>query len=354
MKAQAVAQAMARGLQRVSPQFDLIMYPLASGGAGTTDLAVRHGRGRVRHETIPVLNHRPRDVKWALFPDGTAMFDARDAMGTPDGPTQLSQTYSDSRPLGEMLMRLIARRPSRIVVAVADVLAADGGMGLLRAFGVRGCDQQGGYLSSGTRDLLKLDHIDFSQLTPPNIPILALMDKSVSFNERVKQDDFRLDLIHGGLAAASGRVTDLLGEHVRVSLGETRGTGVGGGMGLALAFLGAQFVSGAQYLTELGNFLEHLWHVDWILTGSSALTQSSAMQAVGLAATAARDAGIPAVALTVEMGSGHFSLYDAGLVGMYSVLERPRTVNEVHRGLAALVEKAAYRVGVWMQALSDP
>ncbi len=353
MKAQAVAQAMMRGLQQVSPQYEMFMYPLASGGSGTTDLAVRLAKGRIHHETIPVPNRRPRDVKWGSLPDGTAIFDAKDALGNPDGPSRLENTYSDSRPLGLMIQRLLSYKPTRIAIALGDVLAADGGMGLLQFFGISSRNQEGLELSSGTRDLLHLHQVDFSHLAPPSVPLLGLTDLAVTWNARVQQADFRLDLIHGGLMSAAMRLVGLLAEHIRVPLADMPGTGVGGGLGMALAFLGAQFQPGAEFLKELGNLRELIWNVDWVMTGTSELDDESVHQAAGVVALLARDAGVPAVALAVSLKAGHLRLYDAGLSGISSVLDRPRSEKDVHRALPALIEKAAYRTGIWMESLSD-
>ncbi len=353
MKAQAVAQAMVRGLKRVSPHLEVSMYPMASGGSGTTDLAVRVAGGRVRHETILPSGRRPRDVKWAMLPDGTAIFDARDAMGNPDGPTQLNKAYTNSQPLGEMLKRLIERRPRRIVVALGDVLAADGGMSLLQSFGVTARNEYGDILTSGARSLLHLHHVDFSDLTPPAVPILALTDEDYSWNQRVQQPDFRLDLIHGGLTTASSRYVDFLGEHIRMPLADLSGSGVGGGLGMALAFLGAGFEPGAQYLGKLGALADLMQDVDWVVTGSSNLGDESEHQAVGTVAHLAREAGLSAVALTLSLNPGHLDLYDAGLSGIYPVLDRPRSSRDAHRALPSLIEKAAFRTGYWMQAMSE-
>jgi glycerate kinase len=354
MKAQAVAQAAVRGLERVSPDSDVIVSPLESGGSGTTDLAVLYAHGRVHHEVVPIPRHRPRDVKWAWLEDNTAIFDAQGVLGRPDGPALLPAVYTDSRPLGEMLIRLVSHRPRRIVIALADVLAADGGLGLLSAFGVRPVSSVGPVAEAGARRLLGLDAVDISHLAPPPVPIVVLVDQWTTWNDRVKQQDFRLDLVHGGLTEASRQYAQLLAEHVGVPVAAVAGSGAGGGLGLALAFLGAKFVSGATFLAELGGLAAKAGRADWVLTGSPVLTGLSCVQTVGVAASAAREAGIPAVALTLELGRGHAALYDAGLVGLYSVLDRPRSHKETQRTLSALVEKAAYRVGYWMQALSDP
>lgn len=355
MKALAVAQAMARGLERVSPEIDILIHPLASGGSGTTELAVRYGKGRVRHELLPLVHHRPRDVKWAWLDDKTAIFDAQDVLGRPDGPSQLPAVYTDSRSLGEMMQRLIVHHPRQIVVALADVLAADGGYGLLNVFGVRAVNN-GEEITAGTgaRRLLSLDALDFSEFLPPPIPLVVLVDQWTTWDERVQQQDFRLDLVHGGLTVASRRYADLLENHVSVPVASVAASGAGGGLGLALAFLGAQFASGAQYLADLSSLAEHAGQSDWVLTGSAALTELSRFQTAGIAAAAAREAGIPGVALTFELGRGHDALYDAGLIGLYPVLDRLRSPKEAQRSVTALVEKAAYRVGYWMQALSDP
>lgn len=354
MKAQAVAQAMTRGLQRVSPHFECFMYPLASGGVGTTDIVVRAAKGRVRHETLALPNRHRREVKWALLPDGTAIFDARDVLGDPDGPSQLNQTYTDSSPLGIMIRHLLAYHPTQIAIALGDVLAADGGMGLLSHFGIRPHDAEGDTLVRGSRQLLRLDGVDFSGLEPPPVPLLALTDHQASWNSRVHHEDFRLDLIHGGLHDAAMRLGDALSDHVSMPLGDMPGTGVGGGLGLALTFLGAHFVAGSEYLARWSGLAETMWQMDWVLTGSIRLGEESLHQAVGSVARLARDAGVPAVALTVEMASHHTVLYDEGLIGLYSVLDRPRSAKEVQRTLPALIEKAAYRTGIWMQAMSDP
>ncbi len=84
---------------------------------------------------------------------------------------------------------------------------------------------------------------------------------------------------------------------------------------MALAFLGAQFRLGAEFLAHLGRLEEKAWQVDWAVTGSSQLTADSAHQAVGQVAQVAQRAGIPAVALTLQLGPGHLGLYDAGIVG---------------------------------------
>lgn len=354
MKARAVAEAMNRGLSKVSPQFEYVTYPLTSGGQGTTDLAVRLGGGRVYHETIAIANHRPRDVKWALLADGTAILDANDALGDPDGPPSLSKTYTTSEGLGTMLVHLFARNPKQVVIALSDVLAADGGRGVLDAFGIKGMSLGGQGIGPGAKQFLALERIDFSHMTPLPVPVVILFDVPVTWNERVHQEDFRLDLIRRGLEDACGHYADLLGEHIGMPLRDLSGTGVGGGLGLALAFLGAQFVSGASYLAELGGLGQQMWEVDWVLTGTTELTSSTVTQAVGVAAEKAREAGVPAVALATVLGPGHLDLYDRGLTGIYSVMDRPRPDRNAHRTLPALIEKAAFRVGYWMQAVSDP
>ncbi len=353
MKAQAVAQAMMRGLLLVSSHFEVSTYPLASGGIGTTDLAVRIAHGRIYHETISVPNRRPRDVKWGLLPDGTAIFNASDVLGPPDGPSVLPDCYLNSAPLGEMLHCLLRRKPSRIVVAAGDVLTADIGMGVLESFGVTMRGALGESLRPGTRSLLGVSSMDGSSFSPPAVPLLALTDCLFPWSQRIQQEDFRLDLIHGGLAAAASRFVDLLSEQIQLPLGDVAGTGAGGGLGVALRFLGAQFMSGADYLGALGDLRDKIWQSDWVFTGSSELSSLSHQRAVGKVAGLARDAGVPAVALTLTLGRGHSELYDAGLVGVYPVLDRPRNERDSHRALAALMEKAAYRVGYWMQALSD-
>jgi len=351
VKPLAAAQAMARGLTHAIPTAVPILRPLTSGGQGTTDLAVRAGGGRIRHWDFSVPGHRSRPVKWAELPDGSIIFDAKDALGDPNHGAE-PLFYSDSFPVGWMLQKALSLNPKRVLVSLGDVVVADGGLGLLRAFGVNVFGPDGKPVQ-GLRQLVTWQTYDFSQLNPSSIPILGLVDTKSSFQENVQNGTFRLDLLHNGLNQALDRLAQTFNQHVALPVSQIPGSAAGGGLGLALAFLGASFLSAGDYLADLWALPELLLDVDWVFTGCTTLGASVRDGAVGTVSRLARDYGVPAIALAAVLDKGHADLYDEGLSGIYPLLDRPRPTPSVWRSLATLIEHAAYRVGLWMQALSE-
>ena len=213
LRASAAAAALVEGF--VLAGVDAVALPVADGGEGTLD-ALYAGRGGEWHEAdVEDAFGRPRRARWLVRADGTAIVEAAEAI--PLEPERRDVHAASSRGLG-LLLRAVGR-PVRLVVALGGTATMDAGAGLLDLLDalpaptVVACDVEAALLDA---------------------PRLFGPQKGASPEDvRALESRFR--------GAGLERVADL------------PGSGAAGGLGAALASLGATLVPGASLvLDELG------------------------------------------------------------------------------------------------------
>ncbi|MGE5691016.1 MAG: glycerate kinase [Pseudomonadota bacterium] len=200
------AEALREGLR------DADVLPLADGGEGTLDALAAARGGEWRSADVEDAFGRPRRARWLLLPDGTAAVEAAEAI--PLDPSRLDVQAASSRGLGA-LIRAVGS-PRRLLVALGGTATMDAGAGLLDALEA---------LPAPTRVACDVD--------------ARLVDAPRLF---------------GPQKGASSDDVALLEERFRASgLPDLPGGGAAGGLGAALASLGAELVPGAALvLDELG------------------------------------------------------------------------------------------------------
>jgi glycerate kinase len=207
---------------------------------------------------------RPVEARWLLLSDGRAVVEAAEAIGLP----LLSREERDplrasSRGLGELVLAALEERPSSLVVALGGSATVEGGVGL-----------------SEVLDALP-------------VPTLVLCDVRT-----VLADAARLFGPQKGASAAD--VTVL--ERRLAALEELRpyaslpGSGAAGGLGAALAALGAELAPGAETLLDLVGFDGHAAESDLVVTGEGTVDVTTGEgKAPGEVARRAASAGVRCV-----------------------------------------------------------
>jgi len=214
LTAREAAGALVRGLTRGG--VEAVELPVADGGEGSLEAlhAARGGSWRTRE--VPDAFGRPRRARWLLLPDGTAAVEAAEAI--PLDPSRLEPMSASSRGLGE-LIRAVGR-PRALLVCLGGVATVDGGAGLREA-------------------LMELP-----------APTRVACDVSVPL-----VDAARVFAAQKGATVeqALELETRLVGMPELAPYADRPGAGAAGGLGAALAALGADLVPGAALiLDELG------------------------------------------------------------------------------------------------------
>jgi glycerate 2-kinase len=131
LTAAEAAAALAEGLR--SGGAEVRELPVADGGEGTAE-ALRLALGGEWHdaEVHDAFGARRR-ASWLLLPDGTAVAEA--AAAVPLDPRRLDPRAASSRGFGELLAAALAARPRELLVGLGGTATMDAGAGLLQVVG---------------------------------------------------------------------------------------------------------------------------------------------------------------------------------------------------------------------------
>lgn len=341
LSAVQATRALVLGLHRAHPTQDYMSFPMSDGGRGFLD-ALQHLHPQLRPHRIAVHPPVGRRIaaKFLEAEDGTAYAEMAQASGfhlvaeTDRRPAALS-----SRGTGELLT-FIAARPHvhTIVLGLGDTATVDGGAGILQALGVKLFDGQGRPVARGNAGLCQVERIEAPD---PNSPLEV-------FRARGRRLICACDVLHPLLgpngavytfARQKGATSDELpqleanlrhwadileataGRRVR----DLPGAGAAGGAAFALAaWLGAELVPGARWLTEHPRFQAELARATGLLTGEGQLDEQSLQgKSTGFLATVGAQRGLPVVAFAGRVRLTETQWRAAGFTAVYELPPHP-------------------------------
>jgi glycerate 2-kinase len=233
LSAREAAALLAQGLRRGGAEAEEL--PIGDGGEGTAEVLGARVLRRVRvHDAFGKL----REAPVRALPDGTAVVEGAEAI--PLDPRHLDPFAASSRGLGELIARVDAER---LLVCLGGTANVDGGAGL--------------------REVL-------NGLPAPTIvlcdALVPLRDAARRFAPQKGATAEQVELLEQRLAA----ITEL------APYAELPGAGAAGGLGAALAALGAELVPGAREVLRRLRFRDHVGAADLVVTGEGAIDATTA------------------------------------------------------------------------------
>jgi glycerate kinase len=214
LSARQAAAALARGLRSWGEADEL---PVADGGEGTLDV-LHAARGGEWHEAdVSDAFGVTRRARWLALPSGVAAVEAAEAI--PLDPARLDPFAASSRGLGELIRA--TGQPRELLVCLGGTANVDGGAGLLEVLRE---------LPAPTRVACDVD--------------VPLVDAARMFAPQ-----------KGASAEDAAELERRLGELTELApYAELVGAGAAGGLGAALASLGADLVPGSGLVLDLVGF----------------------------------------------------------------------------------------------------
>ena len=313
---------------------ECIGIPVADGGEGTADAVIHVMKG----EKIRIQVHGPLmetvEASYGKIDERRAILEMAEASGLPMVPEAFRDPRNTSTyGTGELLMDAMERGFTDISIAIGGSATNDGGMGCMRALGVRFLDCDGNELEGRGSDLIRLAHIDcsgmskrihdtkFTVMCDVNNLLCGKDGATYTFGKQKGGTPDVLDELERGMQ----NYRDVIIREFQVDPDEIQGAGAAGGLGAALmVFLQATLKSGIETVLDLIGFDDMLNNVTLVVTGEGRADWQSCfgkvMQGVG---KRCRKYGIPVVALVGAMGEGAEQLYDFGITSMMT------TVNSV-------------------------
>ncbi len=262
LSARTAAAALARGVRDAGGE--AVELPIADGGEGTMDALVAALGGEWREAVVSDPLGRPHPACWLVLPDGRAVVEAAAAIGLPLlTKAERDPLVTSSRGLGELLQAALRESPSAILIGLGGSATVDGGAGL--------------------RDVLRELPVTTTVLCDVRT---TLADAARLFGPQKGATAETVPVLERRLAAM---------EELAPYSG-LAGAGAAGGLGAALAALGAELVAGAPAILDIVGFDERLSECDLAVTGEGQVDRTTAEgKAPGVVAERCAAAGVPCV-----------------------------------------------------------
>ena len=276
------------GILAAKPDAEVIVKPLADGGEGTTDALIEGMNGERIDLTVTGPMHTPVDAYYGYLKDtNTAVMEMASAAGitlVPD--SEKNPLLATSYGIGEMINDAIQRGCRNFIIGIGGSVTNDGGIGMLKALGVRFLDENGEDAGEGGQALAKVARIDVSGMNPllkechiqvacdVNNPLCGENGSTYVYGpQKGVTEDMKKTLDEA--MAHFARVTS---ETLENDYMNTPGAGAAGGLGYAfLAYTGAALTPGIELILDAVGLEEELSGADVVVTGEGRLDFQTAM-----------------------------------------------------------------------------
>ena len=270
------------GILAAKPDAEVIVKPLADGGEGTTDALIEGMNGERIDLTVTGPMHTPVDAYYGYLKDtNTAVMEMASAAGitlVPD--SEKNPLLATSYGVGEMINDAIQRGCRNFIIGIGGSVTNDGGIGMLKALGVRFLDENDEDAGEGGQALAKVARIDVSGMNPllkechiqvacdVNNPLCGENGSTYVYGpQKGVTEDMKKTLDEA--MAHFARVTS---ETLENDYLNTPGAGAAGGLGYAfLAYTGAALTPGIELILDAVGLEEELSSADVVVTGEGRL-----------------------------------------------------------------------------------
>ena len=269
LAAEDAAAALAEGVAQV-PGCEADAIPLGDGGEGTADALYAALGGEWRRAWVSDALGRPVEARWLRLPDGRAVVESAEAIGL----WRLARGERDplnatSQGLGELLLEAAGSGAREVVVTLGGSATVDGGAGLRRALAGR---QLGGVRLRAAVDVTS--------------PLLGPRGAARVFGPQKGATPAQVEELEERLASMP---------ELR-PYAELPGAGAAGGLGAALAALGAALEPGSTLVADAVGLRPRLAGAALAVTGEGTVDRTSAFGKVpGAVAGLCRAVGVRCV-----------------------------------------------------------
>lgn len=330
------SNAVKEGFQKVDPNVDVVISPLADGGEGTVDALVEgmHGIKKVVSVHGPLKENV--DCTYGIIQD-TAIIEMSGAAGLPLlSRKERNPYYTTTYGVGEVIKDAIKNGCRKFIVGIGGSATSDGGVGMLQALGFHFLDKDGNEVPFGAIGLKDIDSI-----TEEIDPVL----KECTF--RIASDvnnplcgEYGCSYIYGPQKGATQEMIENMDVWMKHYSEVTKkyypdadetvpGSGAAGGMGFAFhTFINAEMKSGIEIVLEELHFDEMIKDADLVITGEGRLDHQTSMGKAPIGvASHAKKYGLPVIAFAGCLQNA-YACNENGIDAYFPIIPRIMTITE--------------------------
>lgn len=344
------------GVRNVFKHADIIKIPMADGGEGTVQSLVDSTGGKIIKVKVkgPLLDST--EAFFGILGDGkTAVIEMAAASGL------LLLSSEERNPLktttygtGELIKHALNYGCRNIILGIGGSATNDGGSGMAKALGAKLLDGDGNDIGFGGESLSQLSKIDISQLDERikdtiitaacdvENPLCGPNGASHVFGPQKGADAQMVELLDRNLAHYS----DVIKGTLQIDIKDIPGAGAAGGLGGGLlAFLNAKLRKGIDIVTEAVNLEKEIVDADLVITGEGMMDfQTQFGKTPFGVAKIAKKYNKPVIAIVGSIGRDAEVLYEMGIDSIFSLVDKPMSLDEAMTHSALLLQKTAERI----------
>lgn len=333
MSSKEVEESIKTGILKANDTHEVLTFPMADGGEGTAIVFCDIIKGKTINVLTVDAYGKNVFTKYCMSKDGNvAVMDVASCIGLNMTPKEKrNPMIASSRGVGIMMKDALSRGCKKIIIGLGGSATNDGGMGVLSEFGVRFYNSKRELLVPSVYALSQIAFVDkrYARL-PKDVEIICacdvknhLLGKNGATYVFGKQKGIYLNQmseVERGMAHYCMK----LKQTFHVDVNEYEGSGAAGGIGsVLLGVMQAKRVSGIDLVVEYSGLKEHLQNADLVITGEGQTDAQTLYGKLPLGiAHLARSYSVPCVCLSGALGLGYQSLYDEGMIGIFSSADR--------------------------------
>ena len=276
------------GILLAKPDADIIVKPLADGGEGTTDALIEGMNGERIVLTVTGPTHTPVNAYYGYLKDSnTAVMEMASAAGITLIPDKArNPLLATSYGVGEMINNALQKGCRNFIIGIGGSATNDGGIGMLKALGVRFFDEDNLDSGEGGQALAKVSRIDISGLNPllkechiqvacdVNNPLCGPNGSTYVYGPQKGVTEDMKKQLDKDMEHFAKVTANTLGKDYR----NTPGAGAAGGLGFAfLSYIGAALTPGIELILNAIGLEQELSNADVVVTGEGRLDFQTAM-----------------------------------------------------------------------------
>ncbi len=285
LSATQVTAAVVDGVRRAAPDSTIRRMPVSDGGPGLLDAIAESDGGEIRRYRVDGPLGVPVVARSLWVSPTEAVIETADACGLHLVPTSdRDPMTADTRGVGELVALCLEAGATDVVLGLGGSATVDGGTGLGRFFGYRFLGPEGVDLPPGGGALAELVRIEPGLGPSVKRGTTAIADVSAPLSgpngaaHRFAPQKGASAAIVEALDAGLVRLGERLRDDLRCDVSRRPGAGAAGGLGAGcVAFLGADLVSGSDWVLQRVGFEEALSTADLLITGEGAWDATSGL-----------------------------------------------------------------------------
>lgn len=336
-----VAVAIKTGFERIFPNAEYQLVPMADGGEGTVQSLADATQGSLQKIAVIAPLANTVEAFWGLSGDKqTAFIEMAAASGLHlVAPEQRNPLVTTSYGTGELIKAALDLGVKKIILGIGGSATNDGGVGMLQALGIRFLNAQQQEIGFGGEQLAFISQIDLSALDPRlaqveievacdvNNPLCGEYGASAIFGPQKGATAAMVEQLDKALAHFAQVVKSQLGKEIALHAG----AGAAGGMGAGLLLLpNVRLKSGVQIVIETTHLQDKISQADLVITGEGRMdAQSIAGKTPIGVARLAKELNKPVIAIVGSLREDYSVVYQHGIHAVFPIIRQLSSLDEL-------------------------